>query len=111
MPGAPSFCRPTFVGLPWGPFACRAWNRPGRSGRIRTPDRRFWRPLLYQAELHSCIRQPLGLPQAKSPRGASPRFYGFAPGSAKCGPSQRFERKASEHKKESPSEREGPDGR
>ena len=27
----------------------------GRSGRIRTPDLRFWRPLLYQAEPHSCI--------------------------------------------------------
>ena len=26
----------------------------GRSGRIRTPDKRFWRPLLYQTELHSC---------------------------------------------------------
>ena len=25
----------------------------GRSGRTRTPDRRFWRPLLYQTELHS----------------------------------------------------------
>ena len=27
----------------------------GRSARIRTPDRRFWRPLLYQAELRSCV--------------------------------------------------------
>ena len=25
----------------------------GRSGRIRTPDYRFWRPVLYQAELRS----------------------------------------------------------
>ena len=25
----------------------------GRSGRIRTRDLRFWRPLLYQTELHS----------------------------------------------------------
>ena len=25
----------------------------GRSGGTRTPDRRFWRPLLYQTELHS----------------------------------------------------------
>ena len=30
-------------------------NESGRSGRIRTPDRRFWRPLLYRAELHSFL--------------------------------------------------------
>ena len=29
-------------------------GRDGRSGRIRTLDRRFWRPLLYRTELHSC---------------------------------------------------------
>jgi hypothetical protein len=28
-------------------------QKGGRSGRTRTPDRRFWRPLLYQTELHS----------------------------------------------------------
>ena len=28
----------------------------GRSGRIRTRDIRFWRPLLYQAELRSCVK-------------------------------------------------------
>ena len=27
----------------------------GRSGRIRTPDHRFWRPALYQTELRSCV--------------------------------------------------------
>jgi len=27
---------------------------PGRGGGIRTPDLRFWRPLLFQAELHPC---------------------------------------------------------
>ena len=30
--------------------------KTGRSGRIRTRDRRFWRPLLYQTELHSYIK-------------------------------------------------------
>ena len=31
-----------------------AWvSFSGRSGGIRTPDRRFWRPLLYRTELHS----------------------------------------------------------
>ena len=28
--------------------------RPGRGGRIRTRGLRFWRPLLYQPELHPC---------------------------------------------------------
>jgi hypothetical protein len=32
----------------------------GRSGGIRTPDRRFWRPLLYRAELRSCAGCPRG---------------------------------------------------
>ncbi len=26
----------------------------GRGGEIRTPNRRFWRPLFYQLELHPC---------------------------------------------------------
>src|SRR3972149_3838621 len=33
--------------------ATPAWD--GRSGRIRTRDRRFWRPLLYRTELRSCV--------------------------------------------------------
>ena len=29
-------------------------RKNGRGGEIRTPNRRFWRPLFYQLELHPC---------------------------------------------------------
>jgi hypothetical protein len=32
-----------------------------RSGGTRTPDRRFWRPLLYQTELHSSAASKSGV--------------------------------------------------
>ncbi len=48
-------------------MACLPFPPPrhGRGGRIRTHDRRFWRPLLYQTELRPCVTQttlqvPLG---------------------------------------------------
>jgi hypothetical protein len=31
----------------------------GRGGEIRTPNRRFWRPLFYQLELHPCNGEEL----------------------------------------------------
>lgn len=41
----------------------------GRSGRIRTLDRRFWRPLLYRTELHSCAAYSVA---HRGPGGQSP---------------------------------------
>ena len=34
--------------VPVGQLVIARGQRAGRSGGIRTPDRRFWRPLLYQ---------------------------------------------------------------
>ena len=39
-----------------GDWRVARWEeaRHGRGGRIRTRGLRFWRPLLYQPELHPC---------------------------------------------------------
>ena len=41
--------------LPGSTTSALAFIYTGRGGRTRTRDRRFWRPLLYQTELHPCI--------------------------------------------------------
>ena len=40
--------------LPGSTTSAIAFIDTGRGGRTRTRDRRFWRPLLYQTELHPC---------------------------------------------------------
>src|SRR5512137_3118997 len=40
--------------LPGSTTSAIAFIYTGRGGRTRTRDRRFWRPLLYQTELHPC---------------------------------------------------------
>ena len=43
-----------------------ARSENGRSGRIRTRDPRFWRPMLYQPELRSC-KAELALSEVRFP--------------------------------------------